>query len=69
MMFIEILIKKKKKDMLKKINMLSIQEKLSKLDLSKTQMDFDATSLYPSAMWDENSVFRKMELDLLLSQI
>ena len=24
-------------------------------------MDFDATSLYPSAMWDENSVHPKKE--------
>ena len=24
-------------------------------------MDFDATSLYPSAMWDENSVYPKKE--------
>ena len=24
-------------------------------------MDFDATSLYPSAMWDKNSVYPKIE--------
>ena len=24
-------------------------------------MDFDASSLYPSAMWDENSVYPKIE--------
>ena len=36
-------------------------KKLSKLDSNKTQMDFDATSLYPSAMWDEKSVFPKIE--------
>ena len=24
-------------------------------------MDFDATSLYPSAMWDEDSVYPKIE--------
>ena len=24
-------------------------------------MDFDATSLYPSAMWDEKSVYSKIE--------
>ena len=34
---------------------------MSKLDSIKTQLDFDATSLYPSAMWDENSVYPKME--------
>ena len=39
--------------------MLPFYKELSKLDLNKTQMDFDATSLYPSAMWDENSVYPK----------
>ena len=41
--------------------MLSIQKELSKLDLKKIQMDFDATYLYPSATWDENSVYPKIE--------
>ena len=41
--------------------MLSIHKELSKLNSNKTQMDFDATSLYPSAMWDENSVYPKIE--------
>ena len=45
----------------KKINRLPIHEELSKLDSNKTQMDFDATSFYPSAMWNENSVYRKIE--------
>ena len=34
---------------------------MSKLDLKKTQEDFDATSLYPSAMYDEKSVYCKIE--------
>ena len=64
-MIIEILIKKKKKNLLtKKLNMLSIHKELSKLDSNKTQMDLDATSLYPSAMWDENSVYPKIETGL-----
>ena len=41
--------------------MLPIRKELSKLDLNGTQMDFDATSLYPSAMWDQNSVYPKTE--------
>ena len=45
----------------KKLNMLPIQKELSKLISNKTQTDFDATSLYPSAMWDENSVYQKIE--------
>ena len=44
-----------------KLNMLPVHEELSKLDQNKTRMDFDATSLYPSAMWDQNSVFPKTE--------
>ena len=41
--------------------MLAIHKELSKLDSNKTQMDYDATSLYPSAMWDEKSVYLKVE--------
>ena len=45
----------------KKLNMLPIHKALSKLDSNKTQMNFDATSLYPSAIWDEKSVYPKIE--------
>ena len=45
----------------KKLNMLPIHKELSKLDTNKTQMAFDATSLYPRAIWDENSVYPKIE--------
>ena len=41
--------------------MLPIHKELSKLNSNKTQMDYDANSLYPSAMWDENSVYLKKE--------
>ena len=41
--------------------MLPIHKELSNLDSNKTQMDYDATSLYPSAMWNENSVYPKIE--------
>ena len=41
--------------------MLPIQKQLSKLDSNKTQMDYDATSFYPSAMCDKNSVYPKIE--------
>ena len=53
--------KEKEKYVNRKLNMLPIHKELSKLDSNKTQMDFDATSLYPSAMWDENSVYPKIE--------
>ena len=45
----------------KKLNTLPIHKELSKLDLSKTQMDFDATSFYSSAIWDKNSVYPKIK--------
>ena len=45
----------------KKFNLLPIHKELSKLNSNKTQMDYDANSLYPSAMWDENSVYPKIE--------
>ena len=41
--------------------MLSIHKELSKLDSNKTQTDYEATSLYPSTMWDEKSVYLKIE--------
>ena len=45
----------------KKFNTLPIHKVLSKVGLYKIQMDFDATSLYPSAMWVEKSVCPKIE--------
>ena len=45
----------------KELNKLPIHKKLQKLDLNDVMMDFDATSLYPSAMWDKNSVYPKIE--------
>ena len=45
----------------KELNKLQIHKKLQKLNLNDVMMDFDATSLYPSAMWDENSVYPKIE--------
>ena len=45
----------------KELNKLAIHKKLQKLNLNDVMMDFDATSLYPSAMLDENSVCPKIE--------
>ena len=41
--------------------MIPIHEKLSKLNSNKTQMALDGNSLYTSAMWDEKSVYPKIE--------
>ena len=53
--------KGKEKYVNKKLNMLSIHKNLCKLDSNKTQMSYDGNSLYHSAMWDENSVYPKIE--------
>ena len=53
--------KEKEKYVNKKLNKLPIHKELSKLDSNKTQMSYDATTLYPSAMWDCNSVYPKIE--------
>ena len=53
MMNIEILMKKKTDYFNKKHNIMSIHKELSKLDSNKTQINYDATSLYPFALWDE----------------
>ena len=41
--------------------MLPIFKQLSKLNSNDTQMDYDATSLYPSAMWDKKYVYPKIK--------
>ena len=41
--------------------MLSVHERLSKLDSNETQMDYDATSLYASGLRDEKSAYPKTE--------
>ena len=61
MMIIDIDQKEKTDYINKTLNMLPIHKELFKLDSNQTQMDFDATSLYPNAMWDENSVYPKIE--------
>ena len=53
--------KEKAKYVNKKLNMLPIHKELSKLNLKKTQMAFDGHSLYPSAMYDCESVYPKIE--------
>ena len=44
-----------------KLGELPLHQNLSKVDLSDLLMHCDATSLYPSAMWDETSVYPKRE--------
>ena len=53
--------KERTKHINKEVNKQPVEKKLRKLNLNDVLMDFDATSLYPSAMWDENSVYPKIE--------
>ena len=50
-------INKESKELTKK----PIHKKLQKLNVKDVMMDFDATTLYPSAMWDKNSVYPKID--------
>ena len=45
----------------KKLNKLPIHKELSKVDSNQTQKDYDANSLYLSSIWDEKSVYPKIE--------
>ena len=59
--------KEKEKYVNRKFNKLPIHKELSKLNSNKTQMAYGAYSLYPSAMWDENSVYPKIETGFALA--
>ena len=61
MRIIEISIEKKKTDFINNKLKLPKHEKLQKLNPNGVMMDFDATSLYPSAMRDESLVFSQIE--------
>ena len=61
--------KDKQKFVKDKLSKLTLHEKLQKLNFN-FMMHFDATSLHPSAMWDEKPVFfEKKELDFLQNLI
>ena len=54
-------VEKRTEHISKELNILPIHKKLQKLNRNDVMMDFDATSLYPSAMWDQNSVYPEIE--------
>ena len=54
--------KERAEHIIKELNKLPIRKKLRKLDVNNdVLMDYNGNCLYPSAMWDENSVYLKME--------
>ena len=46
---------------IKKLGQLAIHQLKKQLKLDKLLWDFDSVSLYPSAMWDEKSIYPKTE--------
>ena len=51
----------------KELNKLPIHKKFKKLNPNDVMTDFDGTSLYPSAMWDEDSMYPKIETGFALN--
>ena len=52
---------RKSKSINGKLSKLSIHQKIRELNLDNIMMDFNATALYPSAMYDEKPVYPKIE--------
>ena len=44
-----------------KLSQLPIHQLTKQIKLDELFWDFDAVSLYPSAMWDENSIYPRIE--------
>ena len=51
----------KEKYINKKLGDLTIHKLIQKIELTHLLWDFDAVSLYPSAMWDEKSIYPRIE--------
>ena len=51
-----------------KLGIIILHNKFEKLYLNEVGVDYDATSLYPSAMWDKSSVYPK-KMALFLSRL
>ena len=60
-MIIETRMKKKKKFVNEKLSQLPIHHLIKQIKSDELLWDFDAVSLYPSAMWDENSFYPRIE--------
>ena len=51
----------KEKFINEKLSQLPIHQLIKQIKLDELLWDFDAVSLYPSAMWDENSIYPRIE--------
>ena len=54
-------VEEKEKYINEKLSNLRLHKKIKRIELIHLLWDFDAVSLYPSAMWDENSIYPRIE--------
>ena len=54
-------VEEKEKYINEKLSILEIHKLLKQIELKELLWDFDATSLYPSAIWDEKSIYPRIE--------
>ena len=54
-------VEEKQKYINEKLSQLPIHQLIKQIKLDELLWDFDAVSLYPSAMWDENSIYPRIE--------
>ena len=54
-------VEEKEKDINKKLSELRLNKIIKRIELIHLLWDFDAVSLYPSAIWDEKSVYPRIE--------
>ena len=63
------IIEEKEKCINEKLSDLPIHHLINQIKLIELLWDFDCVSLYPSAMWDENSIYAKIETGYVLKNI
>ena len=51
-----------------KISELPIHQLVQRLSLGDLMWDFDCVNLYPSAMWDENGIYPKIETGYVFTE-
>ena len=54
-------VEEKEKNTHEKLSKLPIHELKKQVKLDEFLWDYDTVSLYPSAMWDENSIYPRIE--------
>ena len=54
-------VEEKEKYINEKLSNHSLHKMIKRIELIHLLWEFDAVSLYPSAMWDENSIFPRVE--------